>query len=199
MKLLFQYYLLIFIGYFIYLLFKCYPLFQFPLHKPLSPPTSFCLPEGAPPPTHPLLPHHPSIPLPWVTEPPQDQGSPLPVMPNKGHPLLHIQLEQRVPLCVLFGWWFSPWEIWGFWLVVIVVFLRVAKPFSSYSLCPLGFSRSVQCIAVYIPICIDEALAEPLRGQPYQAPVSKSILASAIVSTFGVFGWGVSLGGAVSG
>jgi hypothetical protein len=22
---------------------------------------------------------------------------------------------------VLFGWWFSPWELWEYWLVLIVV------------------------------------------------------------------------------
>ena len=37
-----------------------------------------------------------------------------------GHPLLHIQLEPWIPPCVLFGWWFSPWDLWGYWLVHIV-------------------------------------------------------------------------------
>ena len=32
-----------------------------------------------------------------------------------------MQLEPWVPLCVLFGWWFSLWELWGFWFVDIVV------------------------------------------------------------------------------
>jgi hypothetical protein len=35
---------------------------------------------------------------------------------RQGHPLLHMQLEPWVPPCVLFGWWFSPWELWGVWL-----------------------------------------------------------------------------------
>jgi hypothetical protein len=38
-----------------------------------------------------------------------------------GHPLLHKRLEPWVPPCVFFGWWFSPWELWGYWLVHIVV------------------------------------------------------------------------------
>jgi hypothetical protein len=38
-----------------------------------------------------------------------------------GHPLLHMQLETCVPLCVFFDWWFSPRELWGYWLVHIVV------------------------------------------------------------------------------
>jgi hypothetical protein len=53
-------------------------------------------------------------------------------------------------------------------------------------------------MAVYICICIGPALEEPLRGQLYQAPVSKHFLASAIVSKFGVSRWDGSLGGAVS-
>ena len=35
--------------------------------------------------------------------------------------ILHMQLRPWAPPCVLFGWWFSPWEIWGYWLVHIVV------------------------------------------------------------------------------
>jgi hypothetical protein len=38
-----------------------------------------------------------------------------------GHPLLHMQLEPRVPPCDFFDWWFSPRELWGYWLVHIVV------------------------------------------------------------------------------
>ena len=54
-------------------------------------------------------------------------------------------------------------------------------------------------MAVYICICIGPALEEPLRGQLYQAPVSKHFLASAIVSAFGVYKWNGSLGRAVFG
>jgi hypothetical protein len=32
-----------------------------------------------------------------------------------------MQLEPWVPPCVLFGWWFSPWELWGVWLIDIFV------------------------------------------------------------------------------
>jgi hypothetical protein len=42
--------------------------------------------------------------------------------------------------------------------------------------------------------CIGQVLAEPLRGQPYQASVSKCFLASAIVSGFGICRWNGSLG-----
>jgi hypothetical protein len=43
-------------------------------------------------------------------------------------------------------------------------------------------------------ICIGQDLAEPLRRQLYQAPVSKYFLASAIVSWFGVCMWDGSPG-----
>ena len=59
-----------FIGYFIYLHFKCCPFSQFPLHKPHPIPIPF-------------PPHHSSIPLHWGIKPPQDQGLPLPLMPDK--------------------------------------------------------------------------------------------------------------------
>jgi hypothetical protein len=56
----------------------------FPSANSLSHPLFPCLYEGAPPPTYPLLPHHPSIPLlQWGIEPSEDQGPPLPLMPNK--------------------------------------------------------------------------------------------------------------------
>jgi hypothetical protein len=44
---------------------------------------------------------------------------------------------------------------------------------------------SVQWLAVGIHLCICQALAEPLRRQLYQAPVSKHFMASTIVSGFG--------------
>ena len=54
-------------------------------------------------------------------------------------------------------------------------------------------------LSVNICIYISQVLAEPLRGQPYQAPVSKCFLTSAIVSGFGIYRWEGSLGRAVSG
>jgi hypothetical protein len=51
---------------------------------------------------------------------------------------------------------------------------------------------------VSICICIDQDLAEPLRRQQYQAPVSKLLLASPIVSGFGGCLWDESPIGAVN-
>jgi hypothetical protein len=52
---------------------------------------------------------------------------------------------------------------------------------------------------VSLHICISQALAEPLRRQLYQAPVTKHLLASTIVSGFGGCSWLGSPGGTVSG
>jgi hypothetical protein len=86
------------IEYFIYLHFKCYLLSRFPLCRPLSHFPLPCFNEGAPllweflksnphyplqPPTYPLPPCCPSIPLHWGIKPSQDQGPPLPLMPDK--------------------------------------------------------------------------------------------------------------------
>jgi hypothetical protein len=68
------------------------------------------------------------------------------------------------------------------------------------SLAPLlGILCSIQWMAVSIYFCICQALAESLRRQLYQVPVSQFLLVSAIVSGFGGCLWDGSPGGAVSG
>jgi hypothetical protein len=64
---------------------------------------------------------------------------------------------------------------------------------------PLGSPGSVWWLAESICNCIGQVLTEPLRVQPYQAPVSKCFLASAIVWGFGVWRWDESLGGVITG
>jgi hypothetical protein len=76
-------YTTIFIGYFIYLYFKCYPLSWFPLHNPTSHFPSLCFYEGAPRPTDPIPPYRPAIPLHGGIKFLQDQGPLLPLMPDK--------------------------------------------------------------------------------------------------------------------
>jgi hypothetical protein len=63
---------------------------------------------------------------------------------------------------------------------------------------PLGTLCSVQWLAESIHLYICQALVELLRRQPYQAPISKYLLASTIVSGFGHSIWDGSAGGAVS-
>ena len=71
------------IEYFIYLHFNCYPFPGFSTGNPLSYPLYPCFYEGAPPRTHALLPHHPSILLQQGIKSSQDQGPPLPLMLDK--------------------------------------------------------------------------------------------------------------------
>jgi len=104
-----------------------------------------------------------------------------------------MQLEPWVPPCVLFGWCFSPWELWGVWLVHIVVLLmglQTPSAPSVLSLTPsLGSLCSVRWLAASILICISKALVEPLRRHPYQVPVSKHFLESAVVTGLGGCIW----------
>ena len=82
-----------FTGYFIYLHFKCYPLFLVSPQEspyPIAPPPD-SLRVFPHPLTHSHLPH-PGIPLHWGIEPSQDQESLLSLMPNK------------VILCYICGW-----------------------------------------------------------------------------------------------
>ena len=105
--------------------------------------------------------------------------------------------------CILFVWWFSLWELWGVWLVDIVVLPMGLQTPSSPSVLPLTPSLRSQCSVQGLDpstcICIGQALAEPLRRQLYQAPVSKLFMVSAIGSGFGVCRWDESLGGTISG
>ena len=104
-----------------------------------------------------------------------------------------MQLEPQVPPCVSFDWWFSPKELWGSWLVHINVppmGLQTPSAPWVFSLAPsLGTQCSVQWMAVSSHFCICQALAESLRKQLNQAPVSRFLLASAIVSWFGGCLW----------
>jgi hypothetical protein len=100
------------------------------------------------------------------------------------------------------GWWFSPWELWGFWFVDIVVLPRGLQTPSDPSVLslapPLWSPCSVQWLAVSIFIFICQSLPEAIWRQLYQALVSKYFLASATVSGFCVCILDGSPGGAVS-
>jgi hypothetical protein len=145
------------IGYFIYISnvihIPSFPSANILSHSPLH-----CFCQAAPTPTYPHLPHCPGIPLYFGVKPLQDQGLPLPLMPDKTPSSPSV--------------------------------LHLTPPFGS--LC------SVDSLAVSIHICISQDLAEPLRRQLYQAPVSKHFVASTIVSGFGFFLWDGSPDGADS-
>jgi hypothetical protein len=187
-------------------------LFTFQMLSPFldSPPkTPYPIPYSFPlllwwcfPPTHSPTPttpswHSPTLGHQAFTEP---RASP-PIYVQQSYPLLHMRMESWVPPCVLFGWWFSPWELWGVSLLILLFFPWVANPFSSvspFSNSSIGTLWSVQWLAVSIHFCICQALAEPLRRQLYHAPVSKHLLASRKLYGFSGYIWDGSSGGAVS-
>jgi len=87
--------------------------------------------------TQPFLPPCPDIPLYWggcltLAEP---RASP-PIGVQQGHPQLHMQLEPLVCPCVLFGWWFSPWDLCLVGIVVLMGLQTSPAP-SILSLIPL--------------------------------------------------------------
>ena len=110
-----------------------------------------------------------------------------------------MQLEPWVPPNILSLYIYTlvgvlvPGSSGGAWFVDIFVLLMGLQTLSSplvLSLTPpLRTLCSVQWMTVSIHICICQALAEFLRGQLYQAPISKGFLVSAIVSGFGVCRW----------
>jgi hypothetical protein len=87
----------------------------------------------------------------------------------QGHPRLHMWLEPWDPPCVLFGWWFSCWELSGYSLVHMVVSpMELQTPSAPWVLSlapPMGTLCSVQWLAESIHLCICQALAETLRRQ----------------------------------
>ena len=98
-----------------------------------------------------------------------------------------MQLEPWLPPCVLFGWWFSPWELLGVWLVDIVVLPVGLQTPSASSVLSLTHPLRSLCSDVSICLCICKALAWPLRRQ---APFSKHFLASTIEYVRWIPRWG---------
>jgi hypothetical protein len=171
--------------------FKCYSLSLFPLLKPSFLP-SFLLTNT----------HIPTF-LSWHSPTLEHRAFTVPrssalIDAQQSHPLLHMQLESWIPLCVLFGWWFSPWKIWGYWMVCIVVpLMRLQTPQLLGSFLELlHWGPCAQSNGwLNIHLCICQVLAKPLRRQLYQAPVSKHLL----VSGYGNCIWNKSLHGTVTG
>jgi hypothetical protein len=90
---LFFFLLIFIIGIFFIYISNVIPLHGFPFKEPLYPsPPPASMRVFLHPPTHPLLPTHPGIPLCWGIEPSQDQGPLLPLMPDKAI------------LCYICGW-----------------------------------------------------------------------------------------------
>ena len=125
------------------------PFLVFPLKTP-----------NCPPPVH-----HPPTPTSYPWHSPTlkyrdfiGQSVSLPIDELQGHSLIHMQQYPWIPPCVLFGQWFSPWEIWGYWLVHILVHpMGLQTPSAPEFLPlapPLGTLCSVQWMAMSIHFCI---------------------------------------------
>jgi hypothetical protein len=72
-----------------------------------------------------------------------------PIDDQLGHPLLHMQLEPWVSQCVFSDWWFSPRELWGYWLIHIVIPPRGLQIPSA----PWVLSLSISCQQILFGIC----------------------------------------------
>jgi hypothetical protein len=138
------------------------------------------------------------IPLQWDIQPTLNQRPPSIDVPQS-HPLLHMCLEPWVAPCVLFGWQFSTWELWRYWLVHIVVLpmglQTPSAPLVLFLAPSLWNLCSVQWMTVSLHFCICQALAEPLRRQLYQGPVSKYFMTPRFRNCI----WDLSPGGTASG
>jgi len=183
-----------FIVYWIFL-FTFQMLFPFPVYHPSKPPIPSLSPSSIrvfPLPNHPPS-CLPTLAFPYIGGSSLGRTQDFPrIGAQQGHPLLHMQLESQVCPCVLFGCWFSPWELW---LVGIIVLMGLKVPSTPSVLSvipPTGTPFSVQWFVASFRLYICHALAEPLRRQLYQAPVSMHFLASSILSRFGgciYLGW----------
>jgi hypothetical protein len=183
---------LLFFNQFIHLHFKWYPPSQLPLHN--YPYPIFLLPPSPFPLWRCSFTHSHLTAL--ASPPPQDQGF------SSHWCLARPSSATYLAGAMDFGWWFSPWELWVVLLVDIVLPMGLQSP-SAPSVLPLGFQLgsggSVWWLAVRVWICIGQMLVEPLREQPFQVPVSKYFLASAIVWGLDVCRWNGSLHGVVPG
>lgn len=87
--------------------------------NPLLYPPFPCFYEGVPSPIPPIPtspPSHSSILGHWSFTGPR--ASP-PIDAWQGHSLLYRWLKPWFPPCLLSGWWFSPWELWSGWLILL--------------------------------------------------------------------------------
>jgi hypothetical protein len=79
------------------------------------------------------------------------------------------------------GWLILLFFLWG---------LKTPSAPSILSLTPsLGTTFSVQWLAASLYLCTCQVLAEPLKSQPYEAPVNMHFLTSTIMSGFGDCIW----------
>jgi hypothetical protein len=177
------------IGSFIYIS-NVIPFPGFPFRNPLSHPPSYCLYEGAPPPIPTFSLWH-SFSMGHRT--PLDQRAAPPNDVQQGHLLPHMRPGLWIPGCVLWLVGLAPGSSGGGVDIVLPMGLQASSGPSVLSLTP-----TLGSLAASICLCICQALAEPLRRQPYQASISKHFPASGIESRSGDCIWHGFPGGAVA-
>jgi hypothetical protein len=102
--------------------------------------------------------------------------------------MLHIQMELRVPLCLLFGWGFSAWQLWGSGhLVGAYCCSMELQTHLAASVLALTFPlESPQSVAwLYSSTSVFVRLWKSFSGDHY----TRCFLASTIVSGFDVCRW----------
>jgi hypothetical protein len=119
----------LFIFSWIFFLFTFQMLSPFPVSSPQK--TFYPSPTSMK--VFPLPPSCSQIALHWGMEILQDQEPLFPLMTYKV--LWYICRWSHGSPCVLLGWWLSSWELWGVWLIdIIVLSMGLQTPFSSFSL-----------------------------------------------------------------
>jgi hypothetical protein len=152
-----------FIGYFLYLYFKCCLVSRFPfqqLPNQCSLPLLLwgCFPIHPPNPASPQW-HSPTLGHRAFTG---LRASPS-IDAQQGHPLLHMQLKPWVPPCELSGLWFSPWELCELWLFDIVVLpMSLQTTPSIPSVLSLIPSQGTQCLIQWSAASIHLSMCQAL-------------------------------------
>ena len=107
-----------------------------------------------------------------------------------------LSIKMAVAPCIILGWWFSPWKLWGCLVGrYCCSSYEVANPLSSFnhfsnsSIEQPMLSSMVGC--EHQPLFFCQSVEEPFRRQLYWSPDSIYFLASTIVSAL-VIVYGIS-------
>ena len=143
------------------------------------------------------------IPLHWGIERPQAPASILPLLANKAvFSYICDQCHGSLQVYSLIGGPVPRSSVGSGMLTLLLSPWGCKPPYLLQSLIHLlhqGPLSPIQWVAESFPLSISQALAEPLRRQPYQVSISKHFLASTITFGFGGCIWDGSPGGAVCG
>ena len=125
---------LLFIGYFMYLHFKCYPLCQFPFWAPLSHLPSPFFYEEAHPPTNPLWPHCSALPYTGELSLPRTKG--LSSYWCQTMPSSATYIIEAMSTLWLVVWSLGLWVVWLVGIAILPMGLQTLSTPSVLSLAP---------------------------------------------------------------